>query len=156
RMGNDLAILAIDPGVDENVGAGLVIVPVVVRRVLVPPSDLAAAGVEGDGAVGEEVIAGTECRIIGRNRIARAPVCEIAGRCVSTRAEESAAASLPGIVRTFPGLAAGLARGRDRIRLPFDVTGRGIERGEPAAQATVSAGAPDQDRIPDRQRRRGE
>ena len=41
RMGDDLAVLAVHLGVDEDVGAGLVIVVVVVRRVLEMPDDLA-------------------------------------------------------------------------------------------------------------------
>src|SRR5262249_29535672 len=41
-MRDDLAILAVDLGVDEDVSAGLVVVTIVVRRVLEMPCDLAA------------------------------------------------------------------------------------------------------------------
>ena len=42
-VGQDLAVLAVDLGVDQDVGAGLVIVHRVVRRVLVVPLILPVA-----------------------------------------------------------------------------------------------------------------
>src|SRR5258708_27497520 len=57
-MDDELAILAIEFGVDEDVGPGLVIVPGVVRIVLVIPADLACRGVDGEGAAGVEIVAG--------------------------------------------------------------------------------------------------
>src|SRR5947207_12268241 len=146
-MRDDLAVLAVDLGVDKDVGAGLVIVAIVVRRVLVPPRDLAAGRVEGDRAVGVEIVAGAEGRIVGRDRIARAPIGQVGRRIVGPGAVEGAASGLPGIDLVLPGLAAGLARRRDRIGLPQDVAGFGVKRGEPAPQATVAAGAADQDGV---------
>src|SRR5205807_488992 len=47
-------------------------------------------------------------------------------------------------------------RRRDRIGLPLHVAGFWIERGDPIAQAAIAAGAADDDRILQRQRRGGE
>ena len=59
-MRDELAILAINSGVDQDVRPGLIVVAVVVRRVLVPPGDPAIRCVERDGAVGEEIVAWPE------------------------------------------------------------------------------------------------
>ena len=50
RVRDDLAVLAVDLGIDEDVSAGLVVVTVVVRCVLEMPSDLAVRRIVGDGA----------------------------------------------------------------------------------------------------------
>jgi hypothetical protein len=77
RVRQDLAVLAVDLGVDDDVAAGLVVVAVVVGRVLVEPPDLAGCGVEGDRARRIEVVAGTIGGVVGRNRIAGAPIGEV-------------------------------------------------------------------------------
>src|SRR5437763_12648837 len=107
-MGKNLSVLAVDLGVDQDVGAGLVVVPIVVRRVLMPPGDLAAARVEGDGARGVEIVARPERGIVGRYRIAGAPIGQVVGRIVSPGAVERAAAGQVGVDLVLPGLAAGL------------------------------------------------
>jgi hypothetical protein len=73
RVRDDSSVLAIDLGVDQDVAADLVIIVVVVGRILVVPGDLAVPRIEGDGAVGVEIVARTIARIVGRNRIARTP-----------------------------------------------------------------------------------
>src|SRR5207237_24061 len=47
-MRDDLAVLAVDFRVDQDVGAGLVVVAIVVGRVLVSSRNLAGSGIEGD------------------------------------------------------------------------------------------------------------
>src|ERR1019366_2218513 len=69
RMGDDLAILAVHLGVEQDVGAGLVVVAVVVGRVLEIPADLAVGGIEREHARGVEVVARTARRVIARNRV---------------------------------------------------------------------------------------
>jgi hypothetical protein len=79
-MGQDLAVLAVDLGVDDDVAAGLVIVAIVIRRVLVEPPDLAAGGIEGDRARRIEIVAGTIGGVVGGNRVAGAPIGEVGDR----------------------------------------------------------------------------
>src|SRR5262245_35684500 len=153
-MREQLAVLAVDLGVDEDVSAGLVVVHVVVRRVLVPPRDLAVRRVEGDRAIGEEIVAGTISRIVGGNRIARAPIRQVGDRIIGAGAVERPASGEIGVVLVLPGLAAGLARRGDRVGLPLELAGLGVERGDPVAQPAVAAGAAHDDRILQRQRRR--
>ena len=69
---------------------------------------------------------------------------------------EGAAAGLPCAMIVLPGLAAGLAGGRDRIGLPLGVAGPGVERRHPVAQAAVAAGAADDNGILERERGGGE
>jgi hypothetical protein len=59
RMGEDFARAAVERCIDDDVRAGLVIVHRVVGRVLVIPDDLAGGGVDGERAVGIEIVAGT-------------------------------------------------------------------------------------------------
>src|SRR5262245_60269462 len=155
-MRDDLAVLAVHLGVDKDVGAGLVIIAVVVRRVLVPPGDLAARRVEGDRARRVEIVAGAALRIIARHRIAGAPIGQIALRIVGAGDIERAAAGLPGVVLVLPGLVPGLARCRDRMGLPQHVAGLGIERGDPVAHAAIAARGADDDLVLERERRGGD
>src|SRR5262249_26962136 len=96
RMRDNFPVLAVDFGIDEDVATDLVVVVIVVRRVLEVPRDLAVRRIEGNRAVGVQVVARTIARIVGRNRIARSPIGEIGRRIVSAGAEERAAAGLPG------------------------------------------------------------
>src|SRR5262245_57813312 len=130
-MRNDLAVLAVDLGVDQDVSAGLVVVHVVVRRILVPPQDLAVRRAQRGPAGGEQTVAGTIGRIVGGNWIARAPIGEIGDRIVGTGAVEGAAAGQVGVMAVLPGLAARLTRRRDGIGLPADLASLWVERGDP-------------------------
>ena len=155
-MGDQLAVLAVDLGVDEDVARHLVVVAVVVRRVLEVPFDLAVGGVERDRAVGEEVVAGTIGAVVARDRIAGTPIGDVGVGVVGAGDIEGAATGLPGIDLVLPGLTARLARGRNGKGFPLGVAGLGIERGDPVAQTAVAAGAADHDRILERKRRGGE
>src|SRR5262249_43032926 len=145
RMEQDLPILTVYPGVDENVAAGLVVVAVIVGRVLVIPPDLAGRGIEGDCAVGVEIVARTIACIKGRYRVAGAPIGQVGDGVIGARAVERAATGAPRIVLVLPGLAAGLARRRDRKRLPKQVAAPGIKRSEPTPRAMVAARGGHQD-----------
>src|SRR5580704_9713178 len=109
-MGENLAVLAIDLGVEQDVGAGLVIIHRVVRRVLVEPLDPSVRRIDRQRAVGEEVVAGPVGGVVFRRRIAGAPIGDVGRGIVGAGDIERAAAGLPGIVLVLPGLAAGLAR----------------------------------------------
>src|SRR5262245_26309179 len=150
---DDLAVLAVHLGVNQDVGTGLVVVAVVVRGVLVPPRNFAGRRVEGDRARGVEIVAGAVAGVIARHRIPRAPDGEIGGRVVGAGDVERAAAGLPGVVLVQPGFAAGLARRRNREGLPPHVAGLRIERRHPVAHALIAAGGADDEGILERDRR---
>ena len=120
------------------------------------PRHLAGRGVERDRAVGEEVVARPIGGIVARRGVARSPIGQVGRRIVGAGDVERAAAGLPGVGLVLPGLAAGLARRRDRERLPFELAGLGVERGDPAAHAVVAAGAADDDLVLERERRGGD
>ena len=67
-----------------------------------------------------------------------------------------AAAGLPGIVLVLPGLAARLARRRDRVFEPKLRSSCGIKRSDPVANAAVAARRADDDLVLDRQNRAGD
>ena len=100
--------LAVDYGVDQDVGADLVEVPHVAGRVLEVPVHLAGVGILGDRAVGEEVVARPVGRIVFRHRIADAPdrlVGRRDRRCRSPRARRrrSARRSVLSFQVSLPG-----------------------------------------------------
>src|SRR5262249_55557223 len=155
-MRDDLAVLAVHLGVDQDVGAGLVIVAVVIRRVLVPPRDLAVRRIECDRARRIEIVAGPALRIVARHRIAGAPIGQIGLWIVGAGDIEGAAAGLPGVVLVLPGLVPRFARSGNGISPPQHVAGPGIERGNPVARSTIATGGADDDFVLERQRRSGD
>ena len=127
-MRDQLARLAVDLAVDQDVRADLVVVPHVAGRVLEVPVHLAGVGIPGDRAVGVEVVARPIGRVEHRHRIAGAPDGLVGRRIVGAGHPDGAAAGLPGVVLVLPGLAAGLAGRRDGVLAPEQLAGRGIER----------------------------
>src|SRR5262249_27467175 len=91
-----------------------------------------------------------------RHRIAGAPDHLVGRDIVAAGHPHGAAAGLPGVVLVLPGLAAGLARSRDRVLFPDELAGRRIEPGDPVAHAAVAAGGADDDLILDGERRSSE
>src|SRR5882757_4424592 len=102
-MGDELAWLAGNLSVDQDVGAGSIIIPHVARDVLVVPVHLAGVGIPGDQAVGVEVVAGTVEGIIHGHRIAGAPQHLVGGDIVGAGHPHGAAAGLPSVVGVLPG-----------------------------------------------------
>src|ERR1700730_12437240 len=149
-----MAGLAVDLAVDQDVGAFLVVIPVVAGRELEVPVHLAVIGVPGDHGVSVEVVAGAVGGIEHRNRIAGAPDHLVRGDVVGPGHPHGAAAGLPGVVLVLPGFAAGLAGRRDRVFAPFELAGLGVEPGDIIAHAAIAAGRPDDDLVLDGERRR--
>ncbi len=106
--------------------------------------------------IGEEIVARAVRRIVARGRISGTPISQIGRWIVGARDVERATARLPGVDLVLPSLAARLAGRRHRKSLPLLLAGLGIERREPAAHAVVAAGAANDHRILERQRRRGD
>jgi hypothetical protein len=73
EMGDDVAILAVDLGVDQLIDPNLVVIEEVARRVLEIPDHLSSVDVQAKGRIGEQVVARTEFRIEHRNRLAGTP-----------------------------------------------------------------------------------
>ncbi len=153
RMGDELARLAVDRAVDENVGPDLVEVPGIAGRVLEVPVHLAGIGIPRDRAVGEEVIARPHGRIVFRHRIAGAPDRLVGRQVISAGHPERAASGLPGIGLVLPGLAAGLAGRRHGELAPRELTGRSIDRRDPFAHARGAPGRAEDELVLDGERR---
>ena len=152
RMRDQLARLAADLSVDQDVGADLVVIEHVARRELEIPVHVAGVGIPRDHAVGIEVVARPIERIEHRHRIAGAPQGLVGRGIVSAGDPNRTAAGAPGIGVAFPGFAAGLAGRRDRELLPHALAGRGIEPGDPVAHALVAVRRADDDFVLDGER----
>ena len=137
-MGDHLAHPAVDLQVVQHVHADLVVVPRVVRGVLEVPLELAGGDIEGDGAVGVEVVAGAELGVVAGERITGADDVQVGLGIVGPGLPDAAAAGLPGVVVVRPGLAAGLARLGHDIPAPQLLAGVDVERRHPAAGAAVA------------------
>src|SRR5207237_9083584 len=98
---------------------------------------------------GHSVCASVVARAIGSvehlHRIAGTPDELVRGVVIAPGHPHGAAASLPGVVLIFPGLAAGLAGGRDHVFAPEDLSGGGVERGGPVAHAAIPTGGARED-----------
>ena len=134
-MRHQLARLARDLAVDEDVRADLVEIPHVAGRVLEVPVHLAGVGIVRDRAVGEEVVARPIGRIVHRHRVAGPPEGLVGGGIVGSGHPQGAAAGLPGVVLVLPGFAAGLAGRRNGVFLPEPLAGLGVE---PAIQSRTA------------------
>src|SRR5260370_27002312 len=138
RVRDQLAWLTSDIAVDHDVGADLVVIPHVAGRKLEVPIHFASVGVPGDGAVGEEVVAGPVGWVEHRHRIAGTPDGLVGVWIIGAGHPDGAAAGLPGVVPVLPGLTAGLARRRDRVLLPQPPAGRGLKPRHPRPPALIA------------------
>ena len=155
-MGHQRALLAVHGGVEQDVAADFVIVPHVAGGELEIPVHLAIIGIVGNGAVGEEVVAGAIGGVEHGHRIARAPDGLIRGDIIGACHPHGAAARFPGVVLVFPGLAARLARRRDDVAPP-DLLARGrVQTGDPVAHAAIAASGANEDLVLDGQGRGGD
>src|SRR5262249_24135436 len=138
-----LAILAIDLGIDDLVLGDFVIVVRVVGRVLEPPLDLAVVGVERQHARRPFVVARAIFGIVIGTGVADALIdglgLGIIGRCHPP----GGAAVFPAPFAVFPGLVAGLAGAGDGVGTPGLLAGVEIGRVHPAADAEFAAGRAD-------------
>src|SRR5262249_33083124 len=105
----------------------------------------AGVDIDRDHRVGIEVVARARCGVVLRDRIAGAPDGELGRGIVGPRLPQATAAGLPGVVLVLPGLAAGLARLRNRIPAPQLIAGSGIERCEPPTGPAVASAIGDDD-----------
>src|SRR5262249_47311726 len=108
-VNHELAIFAVDLGVDDLVLGDLVEVIGIVGRILIAPLDLAVARAEREHACRPLVVAGPVFRIPVGARIAHALIERIAFRVIGSGFPNRAAAVLPALLAVLPGLAAGLA-----------------------------------------------
>src|SRR5262249_10318770 len=125
--------------VEDQRGRGFVPIPGIVGMILEVAFDRAAGGVEGDNRAGIEIVAGA---LIAEPRaaVAGAPEGEVGPGVVGARDPDRGAAAFIVIAARRPGLASGLTRRGDRVRLPQFLPGLRIERREEAAHAQFAAG----------------
>ena len=128
--------------------------PPVSRRILEVPAHRPGFGVEGDAAIGEEVVARPQVGLEPRERVPRAPDRQLRRRVVDAGLLKGRAAEPPRVALGGPGLGAGLAGRGHRVGRPEVLAGPGVDRIDPAAGATVGAATADDDAIADDQRRR--
>src|SRR5262249_58247832 len=88
-----------------------------------------------------------------RAAVARAPEGEVGLGVVGARDPDRGAAAFVVIAARRPGLASGLARRGDRVRLPHLLAGLRIERREETAHAQFAAGRAEQHLAVDDERR---
>ena len=145
EVAHHLALLPVDRRVVEQKGAGLVVIPRVVRRVLEVPRQLAGGDVERDDRVRVQVVARPELRVVDRERVAGADDVKILRRVVGPGLPDAAAAGLPGVVIVLPRSAARVAGLRHRVPAPQLRAAVDVERRHPAAGAAVARAVLHQD-----------
>ena len=155
-MSENLAILSVDLGVDQQLRPDFVIVVIVAGGVLEVPLQLAALDVERHARVGVEVVARTIFGVEHRHRIARAPVGGLGFGVIRTRHPHAAAAGLPavGVARfvALPGFRTRLALVGHRIEAPQLVARIDLQRRDIAAGRPVTIGLADQHLVAHHQR----
>src|SRR6266481_2947943 len=112
-MDHELAILAVDLGVDDRMLGDFVEIIRIIGRVLEAPFDLAVAWAERQHARGPFVVARAIFRIPVRARIADALIERVGLRIVGGGFPDRRAAMLPALLAVLPGFVAGLACTRD-------------------------------------------
>src|SRR5262245_57652854 len=122
-MHHQLAILAVDLGVDDRVLGYLVVVVGVIRRVLIAPFNLAIGRADRQHACRPLVVARAVFGIPVRTCIADALVECVGVGIVSRGFPDRGAAVFPALLAVLPGLVARLARARDRIGAPQALPG---------------------------------
>src|SRR5262249_31727841 len=122
-MHNELAILAVDLGIDDLMLGDFVIVVGVVGRILEAPLDPAAVGIERQHACGPFVVAGAIFGVVIGTGIADALIDGLSVGIIGRRHPHRGAAVLPALLAVFPGLIAGLAGARDGVGAPCLLAG---------------------------------
>src|SRR5262249_54528468 len=140
---HELAILAIDLGVDDRMLGDLIVVIRIVGRVLVAPFDLAVRGREREHAGGPLVVARPIFRIPVGASIADALVKRVSLRIVGRGLPDRGAAVLPALLAVLPGLVAGLAGARNGVSAPDLLAGVEVGAIDKAADSEFAAGGAD-------------
>src|SRR5262245_27824572 len=150
---NELAILAIDLGVDDRMLRDLVVIVGVVWGVLVTPLDLAVVWADRHHAGRPLVVARAIFRIPVGAGIADALVEGIGLGIVGSGLPHRAAAVLVALLAVLPAVAADLAWRRDGVGAPDLLAGIEIGGVDPAADAELAAGAADDPQVTNDERR---
>ena len=143
RGGDQLAGLAVDHRVDQDRRLRRVPVVHVVRGGLEVPRHLAGVDVDRDQRAREQVVPLAASLREGRRRIAGAEDVQLGLRIVDA-GQPRLRPAVTGGVEAGPGVEAGIAfLHRDRIELPLQLAGFGIERLQEAGRVEVVAGPGD-------------
>src|SRR5215813_2417306 len=152
-MHDELALLAVDLGVDNRVLRDLVEVVRIVWRVLEAPPDLAVGWIECEHARRPFVVARAVFGIVIGAGIADALVKRVAVGIVGAGFPDRAAAVLPTLQAVFPCLVAGFAGARDSVGAPKRLAGIEVGSFDEAADAVFAAGGTDNGDVSHDQRR---
>src|SRR5262249_44772563 len=152
----ELAILAIDLGVDDRVLGDLVVVVRIVGGVLEAPLDLAVRGREGEHARRPLVVARPVFRIPVGARVANALIERVGLGIIGGGFPDRRAAVLPALLAVLPGLVAGLAGARNGVGAPDLLAGVEVGAVDEAADAVFAPGAADDGDVAHDQRCRGQ
>ena len=153
---DQLAILAIDLGVDDRMLGDLVVVIGIVGRVLEAPLDLAVRRREGEHARGPLVVARPVFRVPVRAGIADALVERVGVRIIRGGLPDRRAAVLPALLAVLPGFVARLAGTRNGVGAPDALAGVEVGAVDEAADAELAPGGADDSNVAHDQRCRGQ
>src|SRR5579871_3926985 len=137
---HELAVLAVDLGVDDRVFGDFVEIIGIIRRVLEAPFDLAVIRAQRQHARGPLVVAGAIFRVPVWPGIADALVERVGLRVIGRGLPHGPAAMLPALLAVLPGLVAGLAGTRDRVRPPRRLAGVEVGCLDVTADAELATG----------------
>src|SRR6185437_6019917 len=132
---------------------GRIPVLLVMRSELEMPRQFAGGGVQGDHAIGEQVVAGAHVAREARTWIADPPVEEVGLRIVAPGVPGRPAPRFPGAVP--PCFVPGFAWTRDRIESPLLLAGLDVIGGEKPPNPELASRDPDHDGMIDAERRPG-
>src|SRR5437667_297910 len=138
-LGDALARLAVDHGIEEHDRAGRVVVPDVVVDLLEVPDVLAGLRLQRDHRRAEQVVALAHRAVVIRPAVAGREVEEAELRIERGRVPDRGAAAHRMVGAGRPGLAATLPRPGQRVPAPLDLAGLGVQRGDAPTHAELAA-----------------
>src|SRR5438132_11521872 len=138
-LGDALARLAVDHGIEEHDRAGRVVVPDVVVDLLEVPDVLAGLRLQRDHRRAVQVVALAHRAVVIRPAVAGCEVEEAELRIERGRVPDRGAAAHRMVGAGRPGLAATLPRPGQRVPAPLDLAGLGVQRGDAPTHAELAA-----------------
>ena len=124
---------------------------IISRCELEEPAEVSGNRLQGHDTRGIEVVASSRTALISRCRVAHAPEEEIQRRVVCSRGPGGCPTGLPRV--TSPCIVSRLSRTGNGVELPQQPTVARVVRRDEAPDAELSAPDPDNDAVPQRERR---
>src|SRR5438477_8939609 len=156
RVHDELAVLAVDLGVDDGMLGDFIEIVRVVGGVLIAPLDLAVGRAQCQDAGGPLVVAGAVFGVPVGAGIADALIESVGLGIVGRGLPDRGAAVLPAILAVLPGLVAGLTGAGNGVGAPEALAGVQVGALDEAADAVFAAGGADDRHVAHDQRRGGQ